>query len=517
MSRFRIAVNCTVLLWLIAVAIVPQANAQRSLDTPGGGLDTSNNSAPIGGRPGMSIGRTPRGANQRIVDPMQRDPETRPSVLPDDDFPVRVERSDHAEGPADGLTLEQAINLLTRNNLELRVAYSEVPQAQADAVTAGLRSNPQLYADTQQVPYGSFSPAAVGGPTQYDVNLAIPVDASHKRQARIKSANVGRRVAEAEYFDIVRRHIDNLYTLFIDTLAAQVAVSRISAEIDAHRKSMANGMSPAEKASFERKQRRLLKDRDDAQSSWDDNRQTLAAMLNMPPADATRIVLHGMLAEPIHHYRNLDTAALKGMAVASRPDFLAQRLVLERATADVAIVMANRMDDVFVLAQPFTYQSGGPYGLRSSTSWSVGVTVPLPIFNRQQGNIDKARLIVDQARTQVVALERTIMREVEKAAADYRDSNDEINSLEERIDREHPHRESPQQQRVERRPGFDAADPADPRAARLERDIEKLEDYMYQLQSREYLVLLQKYRDTILQHRKSMLRLNTAVGRPVLP
>ena len=48
------------------------------------------------------------------------------------------------EGPPDGLTLDQAIELLVQQNLDLRAKYLEIPQARADVLTASLRANPDL-------------------------------------------------------------------------------------------------------------------------------------------------------------------------------------------------------------------------------------------------------------------------------------------------------------------------------------------------------------------------------------
>ena len=61
---------------------------------------------------------------------------------------------------------------------------SRDPQARADVLTASLRANPILYADSQLVPYGSFTDERPGGPTQYDLNVSHPIDYSHKRQAQ---------------------------------------------------------------------------------------------------------------------------------------------------------------------------------------------------------------------------------------------------------------------------------------------------------------------------------------------
>ena len=49
-------------------------------------------------------------------------------------------------------------------NLTLRAQSLELPQARADVLTASLRANPILYADSQLIPYGSFNTSATRRP-----------------------------------------------------------------------------------------------------------------------------------------------------------------------------------------------------------------------------------------------------------------------------------------------------------------------------------------------------------------
>ena len=129
-------------------------------------------------------------------------------------------RSEEDEGPPDGLTLDQAIELLVRQNLDLRAKYLRF-RRRADVLTASLRANPIFYADSQLVPYGSDSVRRPDGPTQYDVNISHPIDYSHKRRARMAYAARALEVMEAQYQNEVRLAIQNLYSAYVDVLAAR--------------------------------------------------------------------------------------------------------------------------------------------------------------------------------------------------------------------------------------------------------------------------------------------------------
>ena len=46
-----------------------------------------------------------------------------------------------------------------------------------------------------------------------------------------------------------------------------------------------------------------------------------------------------------------------------------------------------------------------PYRQAERTSWALGITVPLPVYNRNQGNIERARINVYQSEVQLRRLE----------------------------------------------------------------------------------------------------------------
>ena len=111
--------------------------------------------------------------------------------------------------------------MLVHRNLDLKAKQLEIPQARADVLTASLRANPLFYADSQLVPYGSDSVRRPDGPTQYDVNISHPIDYAHKRRYRMAYASRTVEVMEAQYQNEVRLAIQNLYTAYVDVLAAR--------------------------------------------------------------------------------------------------------------------------------------------------------------------------------------------------------------------------------------------------------------------------------------------------------
>ena len=179
---------------------------------------------PVGSAGAMSITQPGR----RRVGVPEQEGITTPPILAPARSPCsgrwRSRPAARTRDPPDGLTLDTAIERLVRENLALRARSFEIPQADADILTASLRANPLLYADSQLVPYGSYSNHRPGGPVQYDVNITYPLDVTHKREARTLVARRARRVLEAQYQDAVRLQIDNLYTAYIDVLGARETI-----------------------------------------------------------------------------------------------------------------------------------------------------------------------------------------------------------------------------------------------------------------------------------------------------
>ena len=142
--------------------------------------------------------------------------------------PLEVPES-YDEGPPNGLTLDMAIDRLPHVNYGLRTKFQEIPKAQADILSAGLRANPLVFASADGVPYGNYSPRRPGE-NSYSVVLIQPIDVNRKRLVRVHVAEQARKVLEAQYQDAVRLEIDNLYTAFVDVLDARETV-RYAAQV----------------------------------------------------------------------------------------------------------------------------------------------------------------------------------------------------------------------------------------------------------------------------------------------
>ena len=299
------------------------------------------------------------------------------------------------EGPADGLTLEMAIERLVRHNPELAARFREIPKAQADALTAGLIANPIVFASADSVPYGTYSPQRPGS-NNYGIVLVQPIDINRKRKVRVIVAEQARKVIEAQYQNEVRLAIDRLATAFVDVLEARENVRYKDANLTRLKELARTTEFLYRKGNQPRSELDravILRDSADveldaAKSALLEAKQNLANLLQIAPIEAGLIQVRGKLHETGPPAPPLDD--LIGLARLNRPDLVAYRLGVRRAEAEVRLARAERFEDVFLFYTPYGFVNYAYEHQQSATSWSVGALVSIPLFNRNQGNIARA-------------------------------------------------------------------------------------------------------------------------------
>lgn len=408
-------------------------------------------------------------------------------------------------GTAGAMNLDAAIDQLMQQNLDLQAARMEVPMADADVLTANLRANPIFYADSELIPYGHFSFLRPGGPTQYDVNISYPLDLTFKRQARTRSAREARSVTEAQLQDAIRNQIDNLYTVYEDNVSAGLTLQFSEIYLTGIRKletiteSLYNNKQVQESdllAVRAQVQLAELQAKEAKQTKIKANR-ALALMLNLPLTAYEQIEQLDVF-DPVGRLQQppMSREELIQKALTKRPDFIAYKYGLRRAEADAKLANANAYPDVYVLYQPYTLQNNTYIGVQSAYSWWLGITATVPVYNRNQGNIARAKINVTQTEVQVQSAERVVMNDVLSAVQELEQSLVAVVQFREQI--------LPTSKKV--------------RNAAMTRFLGGGTSALEYLNAQQdYNDKVRAYRDAMVRHRRAILDLNTAVGERVLP
>ena len=221
----------------------------------------------------------------------------------------------------------------------------------------------------------------------------------------------------------------------------------------------------------------------------------MGTVLNITPIEAETLEIRASLREDAPSIPTGDE--LIALALTCRPDVVSFRIGVEYAKAGLTLQKANKYADAYVLLQPYTFQNNTPTHQKSAYSYAIGVTVPLPLYNRNQGNIERAKININQSQTQLDALMRQVVTEVRQAEREYVTTKNYLDRLESTVL------------------------PASKKAVDDTRTLfglGELTDVTLLLNvQRESNDIVRQYRDTAVRHRRSMFNLNTAVGQRILP
>jgi len=421
-----------------------------------------------------------------------------PAPLPEQEDDTLGEFVDAAEdlGPPGGLTLDQAIARLVAANHELRTKFHEIPMSEADILTAGLRENPLLFYDSTSIPYGSYS-AERPGSVNHGVSVVYPIDYSGKRKARLTAAKAVKQIRQAQYQDAVRLEIDNLYSAYIDALESRDLTRRAEQSVRTADRLLEVARERDDQDGIDD----LMIDRetaviraDDERKRYDRARQILAEMLALPASEASRLDLHGTIRDDAPPPPPVER--LIGIALERRPDLLAHRLGVPHAVAEYERAKAEGLPNAYFLFSPLDYSNRMSPGELDSKAWGIGVFLPLPLYDRNQGNIKRSQVNISRTQSEFAAVQRQVITEVQASAADYFSTRNDIDRLERLV-----------LPRIQRRRA----------KAREQFQAGTIDVTEYMRRMSDHQASIRHYHDARARHRRSMLDLNTAVGCRILP
>ena len=324
------------------------------------------------------------------------------------------------------VTLEDAVRLALQNSPTLKAARTQIDQNKAQEITANLRPNPTLSGDSQFVPI--FHPSLLGQDLeQFDIGIGYLFERGRKRQNRLQAARDATAVTESQVADTERTLTFNVAQAFINALLANSTLEFAQQDLKSFQQTVdiseqrykAGDISEGD---YLKIKLQLLQFETDVSSARVARVQALASLRQLIgyaalPADFD--VAGDLSYEPLHgNLSDLQAAALR-----ERPDLKAAQLGVQAAQSQISLAKANGKQDVnFTLN--YTHLSGTD--ANSSASFFLGV--PLPIFDRNQGEIARTRFALSQAELTEKANEDAVMTDVQNAFESVR-TNGEVVQL----------------------------------------------------------------------------------------
>jgi len=310
--------------------------------------------------------------------------------------------------------LDQAIRYAIEHNPTLAAARREVNATEGQVLQGSLRPNPEFNYQADDVSrFGRTSTMEVG----------VPFETGGKREARVRSAGLGREVALADLGSAELRLRSAVIAAFFDVLAAQelrataeesVRLAQRATDIAAKRVA-AGKISPVEETRARVAEAGARVTLNQSESELRNSRRRLASFWGNTAPSFTEA------SGDVEQLPAAPTADLIVGRLQTAPQLRRAQRELERRKALVTLEQARSVPD-------FTVSLGVKRNLELPGELAlVALKVPLPIFNRNQGNLQEALRREDKAAEELqatqTALSATALQALENVNARRRDAD----------------------------------------------------------------------------------------------
>jgi cobalt-zinc-cadmium efflux system outer membrane protein len=311
----------------------------------------------------------------------------------------------------DTLTWEQVKAKFEAANPALKADEINVEEMKAEEITAFLRPNPQFTAatdGTQLAPHSGVWQPLVG--TQYQGNFSYLHERQHKRELRLESAKEGTQITASQHEDLERNMLFSLRSMFVQTLSAKAVLDLAKADLDYYDKIIdisRTRFQAGDIARIDLDRIELLRVQYEAEiETATVNLRTakfqLMQLINeRTPVDRFDVTGNfdwSDVVKPLEDYHQI--------ALDNRPDLRAAIETIQQSDTNHKLAVSNGSTDP-------TYSAWATYNPsfnnpNDKETLGLSVSIPLRIFDHNQGekkrtllDIDRSRNAADAAKAQV--------------------------------------------------------------------------------------------------------------------
>ena len=286
-------------------------------------------------------------------------------------------------------------------NPALKADADNIDEMKAEEITAFLRPNPQLTvgADGTQIAPRNGVWTPFKGTTEQP-NFSYLHERQHKRELRLESAQEGTRITQSQHEDLNRNMMFALRTAFVATLEAKFVLDLAKADLEYYDKiidisSTRLKAGDIAQVDFDRIELQRVQYESEIETAIVNLRTAKIQLLQMlndrtpvDKFDVTGVFDFGDTLQSLESYRDA--------ALAARPDLQAALQTIQQSETNHKLAWANGSTDPTYSAwythNASTNNPNGPETL------GVSVSIPLRIFDRNQG--EKKRTLIDIDRSQ---------------------------------------------------------------------------------------------------------------------
>jgi cobalt-zinc-cadmium efflux system outer membrane protein len=328
-----------------------------------------------------------------------------------------------ATGPV-RITLDEAVQMALQHNHNMIAARTAIDQSLDEEVTANLRPNPTLVGDWEYLPF--FSPSNLTGTylstqSEIDAGVSYLIERGHKRSRRLQAAKDVTAQTRSLVADDERGLTYQVATLFVNVQLAESTIDLAQQDLKSFQQTVdisesqfkAGGISENDYLMIELQLLQFETDLQQAQLARAQGLSDLRQLLGYESVSADYDVVDAFDYVPVKG--NLDD--LKMQALQNRPDL---RAAVQGVTAANSSFLLAKADGVPDLTVQGNYTRNG--GLNDMSFFA---SIPLPFFNRNQGEIARTKSVITQMQEQQAFTNGQVLTDVNDAYEALK-SNDKV-------------------------------------------------------------------------------------------
>lgn len=320
------------------------------------------------------------------------------------------------------LALPQLVEFSLQNNGELKSFREEKGIHDAVKTRAGLWPNPTLELE-------GGTGALTGNSVEKSLSLGVSQEffLAGKREKRLNVAERELEMYRWQLADQERVLRAEVKTAFYDVILSEQQIALADRSIELNRQllevtkeRLAAGDIPELEANLVKVElARSEGARIELERSLQQNQEKLWTLIGLPVVDEAAI--EGDLSTEISMTRNL--RELKELALGNRPDLKALEAEKSRGESDIILAKAEGIPNLtagFAFTRDTTANEvGGVEGKETTDTIGLKLSVPIPLFDKNQAGIQEARAKRNSSESRLLAAVKTVEREIETAHASF--------------------------------------------------------------------------------------------------
>jgi cobalt-zinc-cadmium efflux system outer membrane protein len=306
------------------------------------------------------------------------------------------------------ITIKEAGDRFLKNNLQLISQHYNIDIAQTQIITARLFPNPDF-----SISNGVAGTAEPNPTAEQAASISQLITTAGKRNKGILLAKIGAEQARYQFFDLIRTLKNTLrvdfYTVCYQRRSARVydqEINSLAKTLTVFKEQYVKGnIAQKEVLRIQAQLYSLQTEYNALQTGIDTTESQLKLLLNVPSAT----IIDPQVPDEELSHQVLSAITYKQLldsAYTNRFDLKFSKTSVDYNAMNLQLQKAQAVPDVSV---SLNFDKLGSYG---QNFLSAGISLPLPLFNRNQGNIKQAGFAIDQSKVQLQSLQNQVENDV---------------------------------------------------------------------------------------------------------